>query len=201
MSTPRRSPVADSATRTALLDAAEQVMLSDGYAAVTTRRLATEAGVNSALVHYYFGSMDGLFIALFRRRSDRTYERLTEVVRSPQPLWSLWDLSHDFMNNTLTMEFIALAGHRKQIRAEIAASSEKYRVLQVEALTGVLAGYGVDLDRWPAAAIIFALMAISRFLHLEESFDLHLAHAEMVSVVEREIRSLEGERRAFRQQA
>ena len=63
-------------TRTALLDAAQEIMLEDGYAAVTTRRIATKAGVNSALVYYYFDTMDDLFIELFRRGADRSLERL-----------------------------------------------------------------------------------------------------------------------------
>jgi hypothetical protein len=66
MAPARRSPVDDSATRTALLDAASVLMLDEGYAAVTTRRVAQQPGVNNGLVSYYFGTMDGLFIELFR---------------------------------------------------------------------------------------------------------------------------------------
>ena len=54
MAPARRSPVDGSVTRTALLDAAAAVMLEEGYAAVTTRRLAQRAGVNNGLVSYYF---------------------------------------------------------------------------------------------------------------------------------------------------
>src|SRR5262245_22705522 len=61
---PRRSKVEDSAARTALLDAAEAIMVEDGYAAVSIRRIASQAGLNSALVYYYFDTMDGLFVAL-----------------------------------------------------------------------------------------------------------------------------------------
>ena len=57
----------NSATRAALLDAAEQIMVEEGYAGVSTRRLAARAGANSALVYYYFGNMDNLFVELFRR--------------------------------------------------------------------------------------------------------------------------------------
>ena len=39
-------------------------MLDDGYAAVSTRRVGATAGTDKALVHYYFGTMDALFIAL-----------------------------------------------------------------------------------------------------------------------------------------
>src|SRR5436190_20700108 len=113
MAPARRSSVDDSTTRTALLDAAQSLMLEGGYAAVTTRRIAAKAGVNSALVFYYFDSRDGLFIALFRRGAERSFERLQQALSSPQPLWGFWDLIHDRSSSAMTMEFIALANHRK----------------------------------------------------------------------------------------
>jgi len=50
-------------------------MLSEGYAAVTSRRVAAEAGLKPQLVHYYFRTMDDLFLALYRRRADQGLER------------------------------------------------------------------------------------------------------------------------------
>jgi AcrR family transcriptional regulator len=191
----RRSPVDESATRTALLDATEELMLDEGYAAVTTRRVGAKAGLNNALVFYYFGTVDNLFIALFRRGAERSLERLERALRSPQPLWAFWELTHDFSSNALVMEFTALANHRKAIRAEIAAYSRRFRTLQLDALSGVLEGYGVDSERWPPASLILLMASFSRFMHIEEGFDLHIGHAETVAVIEREIRALEGDRR------
>ena len=65
MRTTRRSAVDESRTRTALLDAAQELMLEEGYAAVSSRRVGAKAGMNPAMVHYYFGTMDGLFIDCF----------------------------------------------------------------------------------------------------------------------------------------
>ncbi|OHV33837.1 MULTISPECIES: TetR/AcrR family transcriptional regulator [Pseudofrankia] len=195
MTRARRSAVDDSVTRTALLDATEALMLEEGYAAVTTRRLATRAGVNNGLVYYYFGTMDGLFIELFRRGAERSLDRLRHAMRSPQPLWALWELVQESSNNARTMEFTALANHRKAIRAEIASYSRTFRRLQLETLSDVLRGYGVDPDRWPPASLILAMAAISRFLHIEEAFDIDIGHRELIAVVEREIHALEGDRR------
>jgi AcrR family transcriptional regulator len=195
MAPSRRSPVEDSQTRTTLLDATAELMLEEGYAAVTTRRIAAKAGLNNGLVYYYFGTMDGLFIELFRRGAERSLARLEQALESPQPLWAFWDLSHDFSSNALTMEFIALANHRKAIRAEIAAYSRRFRTLQLESLSSVIKGYGVDTDRFPPVALIVVMAATSRFLHIEEGFDVDTGHTEAVAMVEREIRALEGERR------
>jgi AcrR family transcriptional regulator len=194
MSPPRRRAADDSSSRDALLDAAEAIMIEEGYAAVSSRRLATKAGVNPALVYYYFDTMDGLFIELFRRGSERSIERFALALLSPQPLWAFWEITHDQGNNARTMEFIALANHRKAIRAEIANLSRRHRQMQVDVLTRVLKGYGLDIDKWPPVTIILAMAGISRYLLMEEQFGIDTGHREMVQVVEREIRALEGER-------
>ena len=61
----RRIGSRDSKTRAQLLDAAERLMRDEGYAAVTSRRVAAEAGLKPQLVHYYFRTMDDLFVDLF----------------------------------------------------------------------------------------------------------------------------------------
>jgi AcrR family transcriptional regulator len=190
----RRGKVDDPTTREAILDAAATLMVDEGYAAVTSRRVATLAGVNSALVYYYFDSMDGLFIALFRRGADRSFDRLEEALTSTQPLWAFWELIHDRSSSARTMEFIALANHRKAIQAEIADYSRKFRKRELELLSDALAGYGLDSDRWPAASIVLSMSGISRFLLIEASFDVDVGHAETIAVIEREITALEGDR-------
>lgn len=190
----RKGNVGDPTTRDALLDAAQQVMLTDGYAAATTRRVAKEAGVNSALVSYYFGSLDGMFVALFRRGAQRSFERLQSALASDQPLWGFWDLVHDRSGSASTMEFIALANHRKVIRDEIAHFSRKFRRAQLAALSRVLEGHGIDPDEWPASVVVVVLSGLSRYLLIEEAFGIDIGHAETEAKVEAFIRGLEGER-------
>ena len=186
---PEHSP-----TRTALLDAAEQIMLEEGYAAVTTRRLGTRAEVNSALVYYYFGNMDMLFVELFRRGADRSYRRQLEALSGPQPLWALWESIHDQTQTALTMEFVALANHRKTIRAEIANSSQRFRTLQLDAVTRILTDYGYESGTYTPAAVVLLMSSISRFLRMEEAFEVATGHDDAIDVVEGFLRELEGER-------
>jgi AcrR family transcriptional regulator len=169
-------------------------MLADGYAAATTRRVAKEAGVNSALVSYYFGSLDGMFVALFRRGAERSYERLQQALASPQPLWAFWDLIHEQSGSASTMEFIALANHRKVIRQEIARFSRRFRRTQLEALTDVLEGYGLDPDEWPASVVVLGLSGLSRYLLMEQAFGVDIGHRETEAKVEQLIERLEGPR-------
>ena len=200
MAAARRNGSKDSETRTALLDAAEQMMVDEGYAAVTSRRVADKAGVNAGLVYYYFGTMDELFLSVFRRRAEWMLERQAEALASDQPLWSLWDVTHDQANTALNLEFLALGNHRKAIMAEVGVYSRKFRRLQLDALSGVLEGYGLDPEIWPPASVILLLSSVSRFLLMEDSYDLDIGHAETVEIVERFLRQLEGERRPAREQ-
>src|ERR1700693_2877153 len=88
----RRSGAPDAKNRGVLRDAAEQLMLEEGYAAVTSRRLADRAGLKPQLVHYYFRTMDDLFLAVFRRRAEQGLKSQARALESPQPLWALWRL-------------------------------------------------------------------------------------------------------------
>jgi len=196
MGSGRRAGTEDSKTRSLLLDATEKLMLEEGYAAVSSRRVAATAGVNAALVYYYFGSMDDLFIALFRRGAQRSLDRQAEALASDQPLWALWESTHSLTNTALTMEFIALANHRKAIQSEIVSYSQKFRSMQLDVMSVVLKGYGIDADSWPPVTVMLLMSAISRFLLMEEAFGIDAGHAETVALVEHHLQQLEGERRA-----
>ena len=197
LSTPRRIGNETSKTRTALVDAAEQLMLAEGYAAVTSRRVAAQAGLKPQLVHYYFRTMDDLFLDLFRRRVQDGLERQARALASPQPLWALWEYSSDPRGTALTMEFIALANHRKAIRAEIAASAARFRAEQLAGLQSVLARYGIEPERCPPIVCTVLLSSISRFLVIEhEALGLSSGHVETVAFVEGLIREVEGDREA-----
>ncbi len=67
---PVRKPVVASEMRERILDHAEGLFADHGYYGVTVREVARLAGVDSALVHYYFETKQGLFDAVFTRRSD-----------------------------------------------------------------------------------------------------------------------------------
>ena len=189
----RRKSNDDSATRTALLDAAEALMLEEGYAAVTSRRIASKAGLPNA-IHYYFETMDELFIELFRRGANRSLARQEEVLASPQPLWAFWDLLLDRGNGDLNTEFVALANHRKAIRSEIAESSRVFRQAQLAALGRVIeTSRSATAFRSPEAVVLL-LSAVSRFLTTENAFDLDIGHVAVTEFVEYCIREIEGER-------
>src|ERR1700756_2558069 len=108
----------DSTTRDMLIDATAQIMLDEGYAAATSRRVAAKAGVKPALVHYYFPSMDDLFVAVLRDKAETNLQRQRQAIAGEEPLHALWLLS-GATDARLFTEFLAMANHRKAIRSEI----------------------------------------------------------------------------------
>ena len=193
MASERRIGAPDAKNRGVLLDAAVRLMLEEGYAAVTSRRVAEKAGLKPQLVHYYFRSMDELFLEVFRRGAEAGLKRQAEILKSPQPLWQLWKFHSESPDTALTMEFAALANHRKELRAEIARYAERFRDQQSKAVARVLERYGIGLDDLPPVVAIILVMGVSQLVVMEKALGVSAGHAETVEVVEKYLRRLEGE--------
>jgi len=193
MASARRIGAPDAKNRGVLLDAAEQLMLEEGYAAVTSRRVAHKAGLKPQLVHYYFRTMDDLFLAVFRRRAELGLKFQSEILKSPQPLWALWKFHTESPDTALTMEFTALANHRKELRAEIAYYAERFRDEQSKAVASALRRHGTSVDELPPLVAIVLMMGVSQLLVIEQTLGMSAGHAETVAIVERYLRRLEGE--------
>ena len=187
--TTRRLGTEDSATRAALLDAALQLMLEDGYAAVTSRKVAARAGLKPQLVHYYFRTMDDLFVELVRRGAQQNLERQAEALASDQPLRALWEYVSDTASARISMEFAALANHRKAIGTELATYADQFRRLQAVALAKLLDEAGMDVGGLPGEALAFLLTAVSQVLAMEETLGMSSGHAELRQAVERYLES------------
>lgn len=181
--TPRRG-APESKTRTALVNAAMKLILDEGYAAVTTRKVAAEAGVNPALVHYHFRAIDDLFLAVFRRGAEAHLARLQAAVEGPQPLRGVWEVMSEPRDTGLTLEFLALANHRKAIRSELAEYSARFRELQEQALARVVRARGVTLDKPSLPALTLLLAGLPRILAMDDAVGLHRSRGEVLALVE-----------------
>lgn len=179
----RRRGVESSATRAILIEAAAQLIREEGYPAVTARRVASKAGLKPQLVHYYFRNMDELFVAVIRRGSEQALERVAQAVASEQPLKAVWRLGRDSRMATLSMEFLALASHRKAVRAEVKHSAEQFRIVQTAALTRDLEVRGIK-PRIPPIVAMVLMSGVSQLLMLEEALGISLGHGETQDFIE-----------------
>jgi AcrR family transcriptional regulator len=63
-----------------ILDAARRVFIQRGTAGARMQEIAEEAGVNQALLHYYFRSKDALALAVFREAASRLFPALVRIL-------------------------------------------------------------------------------------------------------------------------
>jgi AcrR family transcriptional regulator len=191
MASSRRLGAPDSKSRALLLDAAEGLMLDEGYAAATSRRVASEAGLKPQLVHYYFRTMDDLFLAVYRRRAEQNLERFGRALASARSLRALWELSTDPRGTAFTVEFVALANHRKAIRRQIARHAERFRKMQLDAVASMLRRSGIRADTCPPVVVVLAMTGLSQVLVLEKALGITAGHDQTVAFVKRTLRDLE----------
>ncbi|QZH63456.1 TetR/AcrR family transcriptional regulator [Mycolicibacterium farcinogenes] len=184
MSTQKAASGRDSSTRRALIRATAQVMLAEGYAAATSRRVAAEAGVKPALVHYYFPSMDDLYVAVLRAGAEANLSTQREAFAEQSPLHALWSLN-SAQGAALWMEFMALANHRKAIRSEIAAYADRFRDLEESAMAAALQAHGVDTDEFPPVVMSMIVASLARILVLEQGLGISRGHAQAQDFVRR----------------
>lgn len=174
---PRRRGGETSATRALLIDAAEQLILEEGYAAVTARRLATKAGLKSQLLHYYFETMDDLFIAVIRQRAARNLESLVKMATADRPIEAMWKAGRDSETASFWLELLALANHRKAVRDEVRRYADQMRLVQSAALERTLERGKPAAGGSPVAWTLL-ISAVSQMLVNEAMLGITRGHDE-----------------------
>jgi len=155
--------------------------------------VAAKAGVTPGLVQYYFPTLDHVFIATIRRRSEQNLARLTDVLRTraAQPLHALWEYSRDEATAALTTEFLALGNHRKSIRAEIAEVTERVRRVQLDALQERLGTALLGDTVLSPAALLWLVTGVPKLVRLEDSVGVTTGHAEVADAFARYLARVE----------
>jgi AcrR family transcriptional regulator len=187
MATARKTKPADAGARQRLIEATAKIMRDEGYAAATSRRVAAEAGVKQALVYYYFPTMDDLFVEVLRSGAEASLSNMRAALADADPIRALWLMNSDPRLTGLNTEFMALANHRKAIRAELKNYAKRVRDIETAAVTVALRGRGVDLDTHPAMAISMLIAQTARSLCNESAVGVTLGHDELRNFVERQI--------------
>lgn len=190
MAAPRKQKADEGGTRRRLIEATAQIMHDEGYASATSRRVAARAGVRQPLVHYYFPTMDDLFLAVLREGADAALDQMRAALTNDNPLRALWVINSDPRRTILNTEFMALANHRKAIGVELSAYAERVRDIETAAVTVALRARGVDLDTYPPIVVSMLIAQIARSLCNEDAVGVTLGHDEMLRFVERQIDAL-----------
>jgi AcrR family transcriptional regulator len=182
-----RVSTARSAAEEALLDAAERLLVEVGYAGVTTRRLAEEAGVNHGLVHYYFGSIENVLVRTLERFTERLTRRQREMYAADVPFIEKWRtamrylVEEDVRYEKVWLELQALAWNRPEMRARLAPVDAKWRAVLTDAFAGPREELGIDM---PLDALVSLVVTFNFGIMVERLSGITTGHEELLDWID-----------------
>lgn len=175
MATSRRKGAESSEIRAQLLQAAVQILREEGASAVTARRLADQVGLGRHIVHYYFGTIDELFVAVMREEGARSESMLREAARTGDAFNLLWDSI--LQSGPVILELMKLAIRHPAIACEYKVYTERFRV----AMSGILEIHarsrGISLPTSTASAALL-LQAVASTIAIEASIGVSFGHKD-----------------------
>jgi AcrR family transcriptional regulator len=171
-----------------LLDAAERLLVDVGYAGVTTRRLAEEAGVNNGLVHYYFGSIENLLVRVLERFTERLIARQRAMYADPDvPFIEKWRtamrylLIEDVADEKVWLELQALAWNRPELRGRVDRVNAEWRAVLTEAFAESSKRYGIEM---PLEALVSLIITFNEGIILERLSGVEEGHRELLDWID-----------------
>jgi AcrR family transcriptional regulator len=120
----------ESTTAAAILDAARRCLLAEGYAAMSLRKVATEAGVPLSQVSYHFGSKSGLVLALLDMENRRRLERQQSMYARDAPLWRQYEQACDFLEEDLESGYVRVLQEMTAAGWSTPAIAERVRAMK-----------------------------------------------------------------------
>ena len=176
------------AAEEALLDAAERLLVDVGYARITTRRLAEEAGVNNGLVHYYFGSNENLLVRALERFTEGLIARQRELYTADMPFVDKWRtamsylVGEDVAYEKIWLELQALGWNDADLRRRLAAVNAEWRAVLTAAFEEPHRRLGIDL---PLEALVSLVMTFNIGIIVERLGGVETGHAELLEWIDR----------------
>jgi AcrR family transcriptional regulator len=168
------------------LDAAERLLVEVGYAGITTRGVAEEAGANKGLVHYYFGSMENLLVRVLERFTERLIVRQRAMYAADAPFIEKWRqamryLDEDREYQKVWYELQALAWSRPELRERVAHVDAEWRSVLREAFEQGQREHEIDM---PVVALVTLVATFNQGIILERLSGIESGHRELLDWVD-----------------
>jgi len=100
----------ESDTKQKILDAARECLLTEGYAAISTRKVADGAGVPLSQIHYHLGTKEELILNVLRAENDRLLERQADMFSQDLPLADRWLIACDYLDADIESGYVRILG-------------------------------------------------------------------------------------------
>jgi AcrR family transcriptional regulator len=194
---------ARSANEEAFLDAAERLLVTSGYAGISVRRLAEEAGANHGLVHYYFGSMEELFLRVLERFTDRLVERQRAMYATDAPFIEKWRTAMHYLDEDIEagypkvwFELQAMSWNHPDMRERVTRVNAEWRAVLTDAFSDAARDYGLDDRLFPVAAMVSLVMTFNVGLMLERMEGITTGHDDLLGGIDAWLEELESSKGA-----
>jgi len=99
----------DQSTEEKILAAAKKVFIEKGMAGARMQDIADEAGINKALLHYYFRSKEKLFQVIFKAAAGNLFPRIQSILTSNLPLFDkIEQFTNDYIEIVIENPYLPL---------------------------------------------------------------------------------------------
>jgi AcrR family transcriptional regulator len=180
-----------------MLDAAERLLIEEGHAGITTRKVAAEAGVNHGLVHYYFGSIEELLFQAMERYTERLLDRQRALYASELPFIEKWRTAMRFIDEDLEAgypkiwaELHAVAWNHPQFQERIAQVHRQWREIFGDALARAADELDFAGTPFTPEAFVALVATFNAGLLLERLVGLDQGHRELLASMDAWLESL-----------
>jgi AcrR family transcriptional regulator len=188
--------------RDAFLDAAERLLMQMGWADITVRKLAAEAGLNHGLVHYYFGSMEEVLLQVLERFTDRLIARQRALYGGDMSFLDKWREAIGYLEEDresgyqkIWYELQAMAWSRPALRERVAHVNEAWRDVLADAISQAMSEYGLDKRKFPVEAMVALVVTFNEGIMLERLSGVTAGHDVLLESIDRWLQTLDREKR------
>jgi AcrR family transcriptional regulator len=173
-----------------------------GYAGITTRKLAEEAGLNHGLVHYYFGSMQELLLQVLERYTDRLTTRQREMYAAPGPFIEKWRTAMRYLDEDeqsgyakVWFELQAMGWNDPEMRKRVVNVDRAWTKVLTEAFDLAINEYGLDRTQFPLEAVVTLVGTFNIGIYLQRLSGIRNGHGALLKAIDRWLESLEERKR------
>jgi AcrR family transcriptional regulator len=181
-----------------LLDAAERLLEREGAVGITTRKVANEAQINPALVHYYFESVEELCAKVIERVSDDLIERQRRIFHSEMSLSVQWRQATEPLRSNIGrrrmkvwFELSAMAVNRPVLLRKMVEVNAAWRKVIRDAIERERVSRGIDVAGFSDDALAALMSVVLKGLYWENLQEFHEGHDELMAAADRMLSALD----------
>lgn len=184
-------------TEESILEAAEVILERDGFAGLSARSISRESGMSAGLIHYYFGSLDGILERVVGRCADWLIGAQEAAFGTDHPLADKWHLATEPLRTNIGrrrmkvwFEISAMAVNRPDLLRRVVGVNAQWRqiirdALDVEGISASLAGTPLSVD-----VMSTMLSVILKGLYWENLQEFHTGHLELLETADAILRAM-----------